>query len=142
LPHGLAFAKPVTISVPFTGGASDLLLLTAQPGGEWTIVANSTVSGTVITAQVMHFSFFVIARRMPKLEGGADVGRTADAAAGADTRPAVNDARDGGVESARDVVTQDRAVTLDGTPDLARTVDAATSAPLSKCDQASFGASE
>lgn len=65
-PHGQAFAVPVVVTVPFAGAAeAGLRLMTAEPGGAWTVVSDATLSGNTMTASVSHFSFFVVARKEP-----------------------------------------------------------------------------
>jgi hypothetical protein len=61
-PHGQVFAEPVTVTVGFTSRA-DLSpsLITASPGGAWTAVPASTISGASMQASVVHFSFFAVA---------------------------------------------------------------------------------
>lgn len=60
-PHGQSFAVPVMVTVPFTGGTgSGLRLMTADPGGSWSVVSNAVVSGNAMTASVNHFSYFAV----------------------------------------------------------------------------------
>ncbi len=100
LPHGTTFLKPVTISVPFTGSAANLEMLTADPGGSWTTVRNAKVSDSVLTAEVMHYSFFVAVRRD---------GVTADAGVAPDSLPNGNDT----VTAEPDAAVADTAVSPD-----------------------------
>jgi hypothetical protein len=61
LPHGLVFASPVTVTVPFTGSATDgLQLFTASPGGSWAAVEGATIEGNAMRASVEHFSYYVV----------------------------------------------------------------------------------
>jgi len=100
-PHGTAFSKPVTVTVPFDpalvpAGATSALYK-AEPGGEFSEIA-STVVGSTLVAQVTDFSHFVSAAGYPYLEfgyiTGANVGAgtlygfSADAASAALTSTA------------------------------------------------------
>jgi hypothetical protein len=67
LPHDLVFASPVTVTVPFTGSATDgLQLFTASEGGSWVAVADAAIQGNAMQARVGHFSYFLPGR------GGSD----------------------------------------------------------------------
>jgi len=69
LPHDLVFASPVTITIPFTGSATDdLKLFTAQYEGSWVATPNATVQGGSMQARVGHFSYF-----LPGTGGANDV---------------------------------------------------------------------
>jgi hypothetical protein len=60
-PHGLSFAKPVSIRLPFAGEAvASLSLITANPGGPWETVEGATFDGGYARAALMHFSFLVV----------------------------------------------------------------------------------
>jgi hypothetical protein len=59
LPHGLTFAIPVTVRVPYAGADPTMVgLYTAPPGGSWTKVNGVTFEPDYALADVTHFSFF------------------------------------------------------------------------------------
>ena len=59
-PHGLSFAKPVTITLPHTAGpGSDVRVLTASPEGQWSEAAVVEVGPDSVKTSTTHFSFFV-----------------------------------------------------------------------------------
>lgn len=62
-PHGQTFAFPVTVTLPAAAGQTRLL--TAQPGGQWTVVPGTRRVGETIVAQITHFSYFVTAGASP-----------------------------------------------------------------------------
>ncbi len=87
LPHGLRFATPVAVTVPFSGSGSGVALYTSSPGGPWTAVPDARIVGNTLGAEVMRFSFFVALENLradaavvdgPAPDGGAAEGRTAD----------------------------------------------------------------
>lgn len=56
-PHGQTFAVPVKVTFPASAGQTRLL--TAQPGGTWSVVEGTRRVGDSLVAEVSHFSFFV-----------------------------------------------------------------------------------
>lgn len=67
-PHGMKFAKPVTVHVPFDvaavpGGVTPELLQ-AEPDGAFTQIP-AQIEGAVMSAKVSSFSYFVVARVGP-----------------------------------------------------------------------------
>jgi hypothetical protein len=66
-PHGQSFAKPVAVTLPLdtsrlTAGGQ-LVLLKAQPGGEWVVHTAVTRNGGEATMTVRDFSVFALAQR-------------------------------------------------------------------------------
>ena len=72
-PHGQQFETPVTVSVPFAGAevVGNLQLLTASVSGTWSLVPGATVAGSVMQANVAHFSYFVVVELATTSDGGA-----------------------------------------------------------------------
>jgi hypothetical protein len=70
-PHGQTFAVPVTITVPFSGTqAQSPQLMSAQPGGAWSVVAGALQKGSTMQATVSHFSFFAVVQQGAAGDGG------------------------------------------------------------------------
>ena len=60
LPHGLTFAVPSTVSLPFDTAAAgqDMpLLFWAEQGKPWTVLTDATNAGGALQAQITHLSF-------------------------------------------------------------------------------------
>lgn len=59
-PHGLAFAAPVTINIPFTAPATGAPVLYGASGDDeiWAPFTGATAANGVLSTQVMHFSWF------------------------------------------------------------------------------------
>lgn len=66
-PHGQTFAKPVKVTLPLDesrlGPAGQLVLLKAQPGGDWVVHTAVTRSGATASIEVRDFSVFALAQR-------------------------------------------------------------------------------
>lgn len=77
LPHGQAFAVPVSLRIPFAGAVAldDLRLYTAEPGGDWRVVDGAVVDGDALRAEVAHFSYFLAGEGAPVTNCGACVTR-------------------------------------------------------------------
>ena len=65
IPHGIAFAAPVTVTVPFDAaqvpaGATPLLLKTNAARTGWDPVAGATINGTTMQGQISGFSWIVV----------------------------------------------------------------------------------
>lgn len=76
-PHGLTFALPVTLSVPYTGNASRVVRLDDLQDRSWEFVDNGVFSGGVITLSATHFSVYLGVRRTTgtiTLDGGSGSG--------------------------------------------------------------------
>jgi len=97
-PHGQSFGSNVTVKVPFTrGSAGTPELLSAAPGGAWSVVAGAIASGNAMEAKVAHFSFFVVAAASdagaPAADAGSDAAQAAaDGGADVDATAADGDA--------------------------------------------------
>jgi len=61
-PHGGDFAQPVEVRIPAPGVTlqpnQELKLAKAEPGGEWEVLADSTLKDGVLSTRVKSFSFF------------------------------------------------------------------------------------
>ncbi len=69
-PHGLIFAKPVTMTVPFDPGkvpvgTTPVLLKTNAAMNGWDVVAGATASGNMMTGQVTGFSLGTAGTKPP-----------------------------------------------------------------------------
>jgi hypothetical protein len=75
-PHGTAFAMPVTITLPFTGGAPDAQVMKLDDAKDtsWTMVSGAVASGSVLTLQSMGFSIYQAT--LPKSAGTGGTGGT------------------------------------------------------------------
>jgi hypothetical protein len=70
LPHGVQFASPVTIAVPFTAIPGAVPTLYTSDGvSPWQPVPNAVASGGVMEAQVMHFSVFTVGTSIVDADG-------------------------------------------------------------------------
>lgn len=65
-PHGVSFPKPVTVSLPFDAskvGANDqLVIVKAQPGGDWEIYLDVRRNGDRVEGEFSSFSYFYVAK--------------------------------------------------------------------------------
>lgn len=62
-PHGLMFTAPVTVRVNLSRSAPPGAVpqfITADLGGDWGLVPGATIDGSGATAEITHFSFFVV----------------------------------------------------------------------------------
>ncbi len=78
-PHGLSFAAPITIEVPFTGSASNVgaMRLPNETANEWRSIAVSDTTDGVLSIRTMTFSVIVAARdRVGPIDAGVDSGGT------------------------------------------------------------------
>ena len=60
LPHGLTFAVPATVSLPFdtaAAGQDKPLLFWAEQSKPWTVLTDATSSGGALQTQISHLSF-------------------------------------------------------------------------------------
>ena len=60
LPHGLTFAVPATVTLPFdtaAAGQDKPLLFWAEQGKPWTVLTEATSSGGALQAQITHLSY-------------------------------------------------------------------------------------
>lgn len=69
-PHGTAFAEPVQVTLPIDPALATvqdgLVVLKAQPGGEWRVHSNALRDGNLVSAKVQDFSVIVVAQpRVP-----------------------------------------------------------------------------
>jgi alpha-tubulin suppressor-like RCC1 family protein len=66
-PHGQSFAKPVTVTLPLDAdrlaATGQLVLLKAQPGGEWVVHTAVRRTGGLASVDVRDFSIFALAQR-------------------------------------------------------------------------------
>ncbi len=69
-PHGQEFNQAVTIRIPYAGG-SNPVLYTAPDGGSWSLVEGARRGNGVMSADVTHFSFFVVVEGKSAGGGGA-----------------------------------------------------------------------
>jgi len=84
-PHGLTFAVPVTLRVPYTGNASRVVRLDDLQDRSWEFVDNGVFSGGVITLSATHFSVYLGVRRTTgtiTLDGGSGSGGTGGGSSG------------------------------------------------------------
>ncbi len=62
LPHGTAFALPVTLRLPYeparVSAGATLHLYRAQPGGTFSEIASATIAGDLLEASVSSFSYY------------------------------------------------------------------------------------
>lgn len=65
-PHGMGFTEPVTVTLPIdptlATAEANLVVLKAQPGGEWRVHSNVVRSGNSVSFQVRDFSVLLVAR--------------------------------------------------------------------------------
>ena len=71
-PHGIAFAAPVMVTVPFNpalvpAGQTPALYKTGIGQADWEAVASAAVSGDVMRAAVDSFSYFAVVTGLPPL---------------------------------------------------------------------------
>jgi hypothetical protein len=84
-PDGLTFAAPVTVSMPYQGDAASAALLWSEQPSSGYVELDSFASATVVTAQVMTFSYGYVGKKHGGIDGGATGdGGTPDAGAMAD----------------------------------------------------------
>lgn len=67
-PHGQSFAAPVTVTLPLDASRlapdGQLVLLKAQPGGEWVVHTTLTQGDRQASIEVRDFSIFALAQRL------------------------------------------------------------------------------
>ncbi|HQR76429.1 MAG TPA: hypothetical protein PLR35_08385, partial [Burkholderiaceae bacterium] len=65
-PHGMGFTEPVTVTLPIdptlATAEANLVVLKAQPGGEWRVHSNVVRNGNSVSFQVRDFSVLLVAR--------------------------------------------------------------------------------
>ncbi len=65
-PHGTAFAEPVTVTLPIDPTLATvqdgLVVLKAQPGGEWRVHSNAVRNGDLVSVKVQDFSVLLVAQ--------------------------------------------------------------------------------
>jgi len=65
-PHGTAFAEPVTVTLPIDPRLATvqdgLVVLKAQPGGEWRVHSNAVRDGNLVSVKVRDFSVLLVAQ--------------------------------------------------------------------------------
>ncbi len=59
-PSGTTFSKPVTVTIPVPAGTTDGAIWTRQEGATTFTSVPTTISGGVATAQVTHFSVYLV----------------------------------------------------------------------------------
>jgi len=85
-PHGLAFAAPVTISLPVASPSGDLAVLRSEPDAPWE--AFPAEIGTTATFTTSSFSWYCVARPLDgtPVDAAVDAASDADATAGCAAR--------------------------------------------------------
>ena len=65
-PHGTTFAEPVTVTLPIDPALvtvqDGLVVLKAQPGGDWRVHSNVVRDGNVVSVKVRDFSLLLVAQ--------------------------------------------------------------------------------
>jgi alpha-tubulin suppressor-like RCC1 family protein len=65
-PHGTAFAEPVTVTLPIDPTLATvqdgLVVLKAQPGGDWRVHSNAVRDGNLVSVKVRDFSVLLVAQ--------------------------------------------------------------------------------
>jgi hypothetical protein len=61
-PHGTQFSSPVTIELPYSGGAELVMRLDDPHDTTWEVVDDATFEGGMATVVANHFSVYVVAR--------------------------------------------------------------------------------
>jgi hypothetical protein len=64
-PHAQTFALPVHITVPYTDKGQPVRLVTAEPGGNWSLVDGVNLSGGTVKLDSSHFSFYTVVTGAP-----------------------------------------------------------------------------
>jgi thiopurine S-methyltransferase len=84
LPHGQTFAQAVTIRVPYSGvvQSAPVLLTAPAQGTSWEVVPGAQDTSTAMTADVTHFSYFVVAEAAGGSGAGGSAGQGGDGGAG------------------------------------------------------------